>query len=180
MAALVLGRPRLSCAQAPTPAVRYSSPEEIDENFLGRRFLLGGNDRVAELGLPDWPKSRYMTLPFWLGTNILLPGFMQPREGDYYVVSEAKLLKKLADPKQWLIEAGSSLLKKETVFITTKTDYRSIGKILPTIVQYAGLRQFKDVEGQTVSIPVLREVSLPMKWTAEGGVPQAYARFAVR
>jgi hypothetical protein len=86
MAALVLGSPRFSCAQAPTPAVRYSSPEEIDENFLGRRFLLGGNDRVAELGLPDWPKSRYMTLPFWLGTNILLPGFMQPREGDYYVV----------------------------------------------------------------------------------------------
>ena len=170
----------VSIAQPPTPAVRYTSPEEIDENFLGRRFLLGENDRIAEIGLPDWPRSRYMKLPFWLSTNILLPGFMQPKEGDYYVVSEARLLKKLDDPREWLIEAGSSLLKKETVFITTKTDYRTLGKILPTIVQYAGMRRFKDVEGSSVAIPVLREVSLPMKWTAEGGVPQAYARFAVR
>lgn len=170
----------VSLAQPPTPAVRYTSPEAIDENFLGRRFLLGENDRIAEIGLPDWPKSRYMKLPFWLGTNILLPGFMQPKEGDYYVVSEARLLKKLDDQREWLIEAGSSLLKKETVLITTKTDYRTLGKILPTIVQYAGMRQFKDVQGRSVSIPVLREVSLPMKWTAEGGVPQAYARFAVR
>jgi hypothetical protein len=179
-AALLTESPSLSRAQPPPPTVRYTSPEEIDENFLGRRFLLGENDRIAEIGLPDWPKSRYMKLPFWLGTNILLPGFMQPKEGEYYVVSEARLLKKLDDPREWLIEAGSSLLKKETVFITTKTDYRTVGKILPTIVQYAGMRQFKDVEGRSVSIPVLREVSLPMKWTADGGVPQEYARFAVR
>jgi hypothetical protein len=76
-----------------------------------------------------------------------------------------------------MIEAGSSLVKQETVFVTTRTRYLAPGKILPTIVQYIGKREFKRPDGQTVNIPVLREVSLPMKWTLGGTIPASYARY---
>jgi len=76
-----------------------------------------------------------------------------------------------------MIEAGSSLVKQETVFVTTRTQYLAPGKILPTIVQYAGKREFKRPDGKTVNIPVLREVSLPMKWTLGGRIPAGYARY---
>jgi hypothetical protein len=40
------------------------------------------------------------------------------------------------------------------------------------------MRDFKTEDGKTIQIPVLREVSLPMKWTlGGGGVPASYARY---
>jgi hypothetical protein len=93
------------------------------------------------------------------------------------VISEATLDKPLDTSDEWMIEAGSTLVKQETVFQTTVTRYLGPGKILPTIVQYMGKRSFKTPEGKTVDIPVLREVSAPMKWTLGGSIPASYARF---
>ena len=76
-----------------------------------------------------------------------------------------------------MIEAGSSLVKQETVFVTTRTRYLAPGKLLPTIVQYIGKREFTRPDGKTVTIHVLREVSLPMKWTLGGRTPASYARY---
>lgn len=149
-------------------------------NFRGQSFMLGANDTIAILTPAEGPKDRVLKLPFWLGTNILVPGVLQPREGDYYVISEAVLVKTLGDPDQWLIEAGSSLIKKDTVLITTRTRFRSAGRMLPMIVQFSGTRPFTRGDGTTVRIPVLKEVSLPMKWTLAGRVPAGYARFEVR
>ncbi len=156
--------------------LRDASPEQVEENFRGRTFVLGDNATVALVRPPDWPKKRWLKLPFWFGINVMVPGVLQPKEGDYYVISEARLIKQLAD-KEWMIEAGSTLIKRETVFITTKVRYVGTGKILPTIVQFAGMRDFKNEQGKTVQIPVLREVSLPMKWTLGGNVPASYARY---
>ena len=168
-----------ACAPAPPPAVpmRFASAGQVEENFRGRTFVLGDNATVALVRPPDWPKDRWLKLPFWFGINVMVPGVLQPKEGDYYVISEAKLDKQLGTPGEWMIEAGSHLIKRETVFITTRTHYVGTGKILPTIVQYAGMREFKDETGKTIQIPVLREVSLPMKWTLGGNVPASYARF---
>ena len=110
--------------------------------------------------------------------NVMVPGMLQPKEGDYYVISEARLVKALDAPGEWMIEAGSSLIKRETVLQTTRTHYLGTGKILPTIVQFMGLRDFKTEDGRTIKMPILREVSLPMKWTlGGGGVPASYARY---
>ena len=157
--------------------MRFASAAQVEENFRGRTFVLGDNATVALVRPPDWPKDRWLKLPFWFGINVMVPGVLQPKEGDYYVISEAKLVKPLDTPGEWMIEAGSHLIKRETVFITTRTHYVNTGKILPTIVQYAGMRNFKNEEGRMVQVPVLREVSLPMKWTLGGNVPASYARF---
>ncbi len=159
--------------------LRYASPEQVEENFRGRTFVLGDNATVAMVQPPEWPKDRWLKLQFWFGINVMVPGVLQPKEGEYYVISEARLIKQLGD-REWMIEAGSSLIKRETVFITTKVRYVGTGKILPTIVQFAGMRDFKNEEGKTVQIPVLREVSLPMKWTLGGNVPASYARYRTR
>lgn len=167
-------------APAPTAPQRriYASAEEVEINFRGHAFLLGDNNQVAEVRPLDWPKDRFLKLPYWFGVNVLVPGVMQPKEGDYYVISEAALAKPLDNaPGEWMIDAGSSLVKQQTVFVTTKTRYTTPGKILPTVVQYMGKRAFTTTEGKVVQIPVLREVSLPMKWTLEGRVPASYARF---
>jgi hypothetical protein len=176
VAALVFA---VGCAPTPPPGVplRFASAAQVEENFRGRTFVLGDNATVALVRPPDWPKDRWLKLPFWFGINVMVPGALQPKEGDYYVISEAKLDKALETPGEWMIEAGSHLIKRETVFVTTRTHYVGTGKILPTIVQYAGMRDFKDETGKTIQIPVLREVSLPMKWTLGGGVPASYARF---
>ncbi len=149
-------------------------------NFRGQSFVLGDNNKVAMLTPGNGPGDRVLELPFWLGTNILVPGVLQPSEGDYYVISEALLVKRLDSPDEWLIEAGSSLIKKEAVLATTRTRFRSAGKMLPMIVQFTGMRKFTRGDGSTVEIPVLREVSLPMKWTLGGPIPASYARFEVR
>lgn len=177
LAALTIGA---ACGGTPAPEapkVRYASAEEVEFQFRGKPFILGDNNEVAEVRAVGWPKERFLRLPFWFGVNILVPGVMQPKEGDYYVISEAMLDKPLDAPGEWMVEAGSTLVKQETVFQTTVTRYLGPGKILPTIVQYMGKRSFKTSEGKTVEIPVLREVSAPMKWTLGGSIPASYARF---
>jgi hypothetical protein len=169
-----------ACGGTPAPEApktRYASAEEVELQFRGKQFVLGDDNEVAEVRAVDWPKDRFLRLPFWFGVNILVPGVMQPNEGDYYVISEAMLDKPLDTPGDWMIEAGSTLVKQQTVFQTTVTQYLGPGKILPTIVQYMGKRSFKTPEGKTVEIPVLREVSAPMKWTLGGSIPSSYARF---
>ena len=177
LAAIVIGG---GCSRPQPPSsvpVRFASAEQVEENFRGRTFVLGDNAVVALVKTPDAPKDQWIKLPFWFGLNIMVPGVLQPKEGDYYVISEARLVKALDTPGEWMIEAGSSLIKRETVLITTRTHYVGAGKILPTIVQFSGMREFKTEEGKTIQIPVLREVSLPMKWTLGGGVPATYARY---
>jgi hypothetical protein len=159
------------------PPSMYASAEEVELNFRDRTFVLGDNNEVAEVRPPNWRKDRFLKLPFWFGVNILVPGVMAPKEGDFYVISEATLEKPLDTVGEWMIEAGSSLVKQETVFITTRTQYVGTGKILPTIVQYMGKREFKRPDGKPVQIPMLREVSLPMKWTLGGHIPADYARY---
>ncbi len=141
--------------------------------------MLGDNDRIALVRPLGWPKDRFLKLPFWLGVNVPVPGVMQPKVGDYYVISEALLVRRLDGFDQWLIEAGSSLLKKDTIFLSGHTRYQSPGRILPTIVQYLGLRKVR-VDNRGVELPVLSAVSLPMTWTLAGEVPKVYARFEIR
>jgi hypothetical protein len=160
----------------PPPSV-YASAEDVELNFRGRTFALGDNNEIAEVRPLNWRKDKFLKLPFWFGVNILVPGVMAPKEGDFCVISEATLEKPLDTPGEWMIEAGSSLVKQETVFVTTRTQYSGTGKILPTIVQYMGKREFKRPDGKTVQIPMLREVSLPMKWTLGGRIPANYARY---
>jgi hypothetical protein len=168
------------CGKSPpvqAPPRIYASAEDVELNFRGRAFVLGDNNQIAEVRPLDWRKDKFLKLPFWFGVNILVPGVMAPKEGDFYVISEATLEKPLDTPGEWMIEAGSSLVKQETVFVTTRTQYVGTGKILPTIVQYMGKRKFKGPDGKTVQLPVLREVSLPMKWTLGGHIPEDYARY---
>jgi len=184
--AIALGGCNRSTAAAPPSP--YASAEQIEMNFRGQSFSLGDDDKVAILRPAGRPKDRVLKLPFWLGTNILVPGVLQPKEGDYYVISEAVMVKTLDNPDEWLIEAGSTLIKKETVLVTTRTHFRALGKVapealpkmLPMIVQFAGTRPFTRGDGKTIEIPVLKEVSLPMKWTLAGAIPPSYARFQVR
>jgi hypothetical protein len=169
------------CAR-PSPrqaAPGYASAAQVEEYFRGRTFVLGMNSSVATVRPPDWPGDRWLRLPFWLGENVMVPRALRPKEGGYYVISEARLLKPLGQPGEWLIEAGSSLIKSETLFVTTRTHYLGAGKILPTIVQFVGMRDWRRADGALVRIPILREVSLPMKWTLGGNVPRSYARFHI-
>jgi hypothetical protein len=181
-AAMLASSLLIGCAKTPPPVVsgiptRFASAEQIEENFRGRSFILGDNATVALVRPPDSPPNQLLKLQFWFGFNEMVPGALQPKEGDYYVISEARLIKPLDAPGEWMIEAGSSLIKRETVLQTTRTHYLGTGKILPTIVQYVGMRDFKTEDGKTIQIPVLREVSLPMKWTLGGGIPASYARY---
>src|ERR1700731_1160376 len=132
------------CAKSPpvkpAPSI-YASAEDVEINFRDRTFVLGDNNEIAEVRPLRWRKDQFLKLPFWFGVNILVPGVMAPKEGDFYVISEATLEKPLDVPGEWMIEAGSSLVKQQTVFVTTRTQYLTTGKILPTIVQYMGKPQ---------------------------------------
>jgi hypothetical protein len=177
----LIGFALLAGCSPPPPAAeseiptRFASASQIEENFRGRNFIFGDNPNVALVRPVD--EDQWYKLQFWFGVNVMVPGVLQPKEGEYYVISEARLIKPLDAEGEWMIEAGSSLIKRETVFQTSRTRYLTIGKILPTIVQYQGMREFKAEAGKSVQIPVLREVSLPMRWTLGGGVPASYARF---
>ena len=173
-----------ACQKTPPPVVavsgipeRFASAEQIEENFRGRSFILGDNAGVALVRPVDSPKDAWLKLQFWFGINLMVPGALQPKEGEYYVISEAHLIKPLDGPGEWMIEAGSSLIKNETVFQTTRTHYQGVGKVLPTVVQFMGMRDFKTEDGKNIQMPILREVSLPMKWTLGGGIPASYARY---
>jgi hypothetical protein len=181
LAALAVAIVAAGCT-SPIPArvaPGYASAAEVEKYFRARTFVLGMNSSVAMVRPPDWPGDRWLKLPFWLGQNGMVPAALRPKEGGYYVISEARLLKPLDHPGQWLIEAGSSLIKSETLFVTTRTHYLNAGKILPTIVQFVAMRDLPSPGGGSVRIPVLREVSLPMKWTLGGEVPRSYAAFHI-
>src|SRR6202046_626048 len=84
------------CAK-PAPVVAppriYASAEDVELNFRDRTFVLGDDNQIAEVRPLDWRKDRFLKLPFWFGVNILVPGVMAPKEGDFYVISEATLEK---------------------------------------------------------------------------------------
>jgi hypothetical protein len=150
----------------------------VESAFRGQSFVLGGNTQVAEVRALDWGKDRSVTLPFWLGTGNVVPPDRRPVVGGYYVISEAYIVRSLGGP-EWLIRAGSSLQKPDAVLVTNRTRYKTTGVLLPTIVQYTGTRNFTRDDGSKIDIPVLQEVSLPMKWDKPGLVPTMYAQFMI-
>lgn len=154
----------------------------ILKEFDGRDFTLGHNDREAEVRLTDWAPGRRVILPFWLGINPLMPGLMRPKLGYIYVISESMLVRSLSN-NQYLIRAGSKLFKSDTVFEAGHAHYLDTGKMLPTVVRFMGTAVItvpKDAPATgtvTEKVPVLREVSLPMR--VEQPLP-GYAKFEVR
>lgn len=153
----------------------------IMKEFAGRDFLLGRNDREAEVRLADWPASYHLLIPFWLGVNPLLPGFMRPNPGRIYVISEAILVRPLGRD-EYLIRAGSRMFKSDTVFESAHTRYTHPGKMLPTVVRFVGTRVITAALDPpatgtiTEKVPVLREISLPMH---ADPAPTGYAPFEV-
>jgi hypothetical protein len=168
-----------SAAAQSTPAPRYATAAQIESDFRGKSFLLVGDDQVAKIRAPSWSADRTVTLPFWLGIGGAVPPALRPKQGNYYVISEAYIVRTLRGD-EWLIRAGSSLRKDDAVLITTKTRYKTTGVILPTIVQYIESRTMTRSDGSKIDVPVLHEVSLPMTWTKGGPVPTLYAHFTVR
>lgn len=173
---LLVGFAAASAKAAPV-TTKYASAQQIESAFRGHSFILGDDNRIADVRALDWSADRSVKLPFWFGTGQMVPPENRPEKGDYYVISESWIVRKLAD-KELLIRAGSQLQKPDAVLITTKTRYKSNGMLLPTIVQYSGTRTFTREDGSKVDIAVLEEVSLPAQWTT-GRIPMKYARFAV-
>jgi hypothetical protein len=165
-------------AQPVTTTTKYAGAQQIESAFRGHSFILGDDNRIADVRALDWSADRSVKLPFWFGTGQVVPPEYRPAKGDYYVISESWFIRKLAD-KELLIRAGSQLQKPDAVLVTTKTRYKQTGMILPTIVQYSGTRTFTREDGTKVDIAVLDEVSLPAQWTKGGRIPPKYARFTV-
>lgn len=155
---------------------------QILKEFNGRDIQLGHNDREAVVRLSDWPPGRTVIIPFWLGVNPLMPSLLRPTLGHIYVISEAVLVRPLGDNK-YLIHAGSKLFKSDTVFKANHARYLDTGKLLPTVIRFVGTevitvpRDAPESGTVTEKVPVLREVSLPMK--VDGPLP-GYAKFEVR
>jgi len=176
---IFLGVAPLTAAAEPGAAqTAFASAEQVESSFRGQSFMLGSDSQVAVVRALNWDKDRSVKLPFWLGTGNVVPPAAKPRKNSYYVISEAYIVRKL-EGNEWLIRAGSSLQKPDAVLVTTKTRYKTTGVILPTIVQYVETRTFTRADGSKIDVPVLQEVSLPMKWTS-GQVPSMYARFTIR
>ena len=173
---LLVGIATASASAAPV-TTNYASAQQVETTFRGRSFFLGNDNQIADVRALDWNADRSVKLPFWFGTGQLVPAEHRPEKGDYYVISESWIVRKLAD-KEWLIRAGSQLQKPDAVLVTSKTLYKSNGVLLPTIVQYSGTRTFTREDGSKIDIAVLEEVSLPAQWT-DGRIPTKYARFAV-
>ncbi len=157
---------------------------DIMHDFDGHQFVLGNNDRQAEVSLYGAPPGHKLLIPFWLGVNPLYPGFLRPTVGHIYVISESTLVRPLKDNgNEYLVRAGSKLFKSDTLLETTHTHYVETGKMLPTIVRFVGTRVItvpKDAPATgtiTEKVPVLREVSLPMHLDEPD---PAYAKFQVR
>ncbi|MGD0075683.1 MAG: hypothetical protein ABSD31_15275 [Candidatus Binataceae bacterium] len=156
------------------PVGEISSPPQdelsirIIKEFNGRDFLLGRNDRQAEVRLDEWPAGYHLLIPFWLGVNPLVPAFMRPDLGRIYVISEATLVRPLGRD-EYLIRAGSKMFKSDTVFEATHTRYMHPGKMLPTVVRFVGTRIVTlaldppSTGKITEKVPILREISLPMR-----------------
>jgi hypothetical protein len=166
-----------SAAAQPTLATRYATAAQVESDFRGKSFLLVGDDQVALIRAPDWETDRSVALPFWLGIGNAVSPALRPKQGNYYVISEAYIVRSLGGD-EWLIRAGSSLRKDDAVLITSKTSYKTSGVILPTVIQYTASRTMTRSDGSKIDVPVLQEVSLPMTWT-KGTVPTLYAHFSV-
>jgi hypothetical protein len=161
---------------APVTA-KFAGAQQIESTFRGHSFILGDDTHIADVRAVDWGTDRSVKLPFWFGTGQVVPPEHRPEKGDYYVISESWIVRRLAD-KELLIRAGSQLQKPDAVFVTTRTRYKGPGMLLPIIVQYSGTRTFTREDGTKVDIAVLEEVSLPAQWTT-GRIPAKYARFKV-
>ncbi|HEY2664397.1 MAG TPA: hypothetical protein VGI47_08660 [Candidatus Binataceae bacterium] len=154
---------------------------QILKDFDRRDFILGDNDRAADVRLSDWPKGKRVLIPFWLGVNPLYPGFLRPIVGRIYVIGQSTLVRPL-NHGEYLIRAGSKMFKADTLFESTHTHYTSIGTMLPTVVRFVGTRVITVPQDApqtgtvTEKVPVLREVSLPMH---TDGKPDGYAEFEV-
>lgn len=140
----------------------------ITKEFNGRTFVLERNDRQAQVRLDEWPAGYHLLIPFWLGVNPLFPAFMRPDLGRIYVISEAKLVRPLGHD-EYLIRAGSRMFKSDSLFEATHTHYTGSGKMMPTVVRFVGTRIITvaldpPATGMiTEKVPVLQEISLPMR-----------------
>jgi hypothetical protein len=154
----------------------------ILRDFAGKEFDLGDNDHEAHVSLKEWPADHRIIVPFWLGVNPLYYGFLRPKVGHIYVMSESTLVRPLVS-NEYLIRAGSKLFKSDSVFEGTRTRYIGTGAMLPTVVRFVGTRVItvpRDAPASgtiTEKVPVLREVSLPMHTTEE---LHGYAKFEVQ
>ena len=170
------------------PVGEISTPPEdplsrdILRDFAGRQFDLADNDHEAHVSLKEWTAGRRVILPFWLGVNPLYSGFLRPKVGHIYVMSESTLVRPLGNNNEYLIRAGSKLFKSDTVFEATHTHYVDTGGMLPTVVRFVGTRIItvpKDAPATgtiTEKVPVLREVSMPMHTTPDQDL-LGYAKF---
>jgi len=175
---LTAGFAAVSAKAQPVTKANYASAQQVESAFRGHSFFLGDNNQIADVRALDWSADRSVKLPFWFGTGQLVPSEFRPKKGDYYVISESWIVRKLGD-KELLIRAGNKLQKPDAVLVTSKTRYKGFGMILPTIVQYSGTRTFTREDGSKIDIAVLEEVSLPAQWTKGGRIPPKYARFTV-
>ncbi len=154
---------------------------DILRDFAGKEFDLGDNDHEAHVSLKEWPPGHRVIVPFWLGVNPLYSGFLRPKVGHIYVMSESTLVRPLGN-NEYLIRAGSKLFKSDTVFEGRQTRYVGTGAMLPTVVRFVGTRVItvpRDAPASgtiTEKVPVLREVSLPMHTAEE---LHGYAKFEV-
>ncbi len=152
---------------------------DILRDFAGKEFDLGDNDHEAHVSLKEWPAGHRIVVPFWLGVNPLYYGFLRPKVGHIYVMSESTLVRPLVG-NEYLIRAGSKLFKSDSVFEGMRTRYIGTGAMLPTVVRFVGTRVItvpRDAPASgtiTEKVPVLREVSLPMHTTQE---LHGYAKF---
>jgi hypothetical protein len=155
---------------------------KIMREFDGQPFQLGNNDREAEVRLADWPVGHHVLIPYWLGVNPFFPFIMRPVVGRLYVISEALLVRQI-EGSNYLIRAGSKMLKSDAKFEATHTRYTKAGKMLPTVVRFVGTaiitvpRDWPATGTITEKVPVLREVSLPMRVVKQ---PPEYAIFEIR
>jgi len=154
---------------------------QILHDFDGHDFELGQNDREAVARLADWPEGKHVIIPFWLGINPLMPYFHRPQVGRIYVMSESVMVRELSK-NRYLIRAGSKAFKSDAIFEATHTHYDGTGKMLPTVVRFAGTQvatlalDAPRTGTITEKVPVLREISLPMHIAA---VKPGYAKFTV-
>jgi hypothetical protein len=154
---------------------------QILHDFEGHDFELGNNDSQAVVRLTDWPDSKHVIIPFWLGINPLMPYFHRPQVGRIYVMSESVMVRELSKDR-YLIRAGSKAFKSDAIFEAKHTHYDGAGKMLPTVVRFVGTQvatlALDPPRTGTITekIPVLREISLPMHIEA---VKPGYAKFTV-
>jgi hypothetical protein len=171
------------------PVGEISSPpadqlsRDVLREFAGRDFILGNNDREAHVRLAEWSPGRGIILPFWLGVNPLYPGFLRPYVGHIYVISQSVLVRPVGN-NEYLIRTGSKLFKSDTLFEAVAIRYADTGGMLPTIVRFVGTRIItvpRDPPATgtiTEKVPVLREVSLPMRTKPTDDLA-GYAKFEV-